>query len=116
MASTGPASASKALDILTAKIESLTKASEQAVAAAKGSVLSGYQAALDSKVGAVHDIGLQLLAKGSVSSDYAAAVASVTAADVSKAVASLLKTAPTVVAAGALSDIPKYDAFAKKFS
>lgn len=65
----------------------------------------------------MQDMGLQLLARGKFSSsEYAAAVAALTPADVSKAVTAMLKTAPTVVAAGALGDIPKYDAVAKRFS
>lgn len=110
--------AGKALDALSSKLEALAKGpSDAALAAAKSLALGGYQSAIAAKTGVVQDMGLQLLARGKFSSsEYAAAVSALTPADVASAMGAMLKGAPTVVAAGSLTDIPKYDVAAKRFS
>ncbi|GBG00196.1 mitochondrial-processing peptidase subunit alpha-like [Raphidocelis subcapitata] len=107
-----------AVDSMSARFEALAKGvAEPALAAAKGVALGGYQAATATKSGAVQELAQQLLTRGKASTgDYAAAVAGITAADVSAAVGAMLKGAPTLVAAGPLSELPKYDAVAKRFA
>ena len=107
-----------AVDAMTQRFEALAKGvPEPALAAAKAVALGGYQAAVATKSGAVQEIAQQLLARGKASTgEYAAAVSSITAADVSGAVAAMVKGAPTLVAAGPLSELPKYDTVARRFS
>lgn len=79
--------------------------------------LGGYQAATSTKSGAVQELAQQLLTRGAASTgEYAAAVAGLTAADVTAAVGAMLKGPPTLVATGPLSELPKYDAVARRFS
>jgi processing peptidase subunit alpha len=62
-------------------------------------------------------MGLQLLARGKFSAaEYAGAVQGLTGADVAGAVAAMLKTPPTVIAAGGITDVPKWDTVAKRFA
>lgn len=110
--------AAAAVDAMSASFEALAKgASEPAVAAAKAIALGGYQAATGTKSGAVQEVAQQLLARGGAAAgEYAAAVASLTAADVAKAAAEMVKGPATLVAAGPLADLPKYDAVARRFA
>ena len=110
--------AAAAVDAMAGAFEALAKGvSEPALAAAKAVALGGYTAATGTKSGAVQELAQQLLARGSAAAgEYAAAVSSLTAADVTKAVAAMVKGAPTLVASGPLSDLPKYDAVARRFA
>jgi predicted Zn-dependent peptidase len=112
------AGAPAAVDAMSARFEALAKGvPEPALAAAKQVALGGYQAAVATKSGAVQELAQQLLTRGRAGAgDYAAAVSGVTGADVSAAVAAMLKGAPTLVAAGPLSELPKYDVVARRFS
>lgn len=119
VAGCSPGGATAALDALSSQFDALaTKPiAEGALAAARQLALGGYASAVSAKPGAVQDAGMQLLARGKYgAADYAAAVASVTAADVARmAQAALSSSAPTVVATGALRDLPRYDVTARKF-
>jgi predicted Zn-dependent peptidase len=119
VAGCAPGGATAALDALSSQFDALASKpiAEPALAAAKQLALGGYAAAVSAKTGAVQDAGMQLLARGKFSAgDYAAAVASVTAADVSRMAQQALSSgAPTVVATGALRDLPRYDVTARKF-
>lgn len=110
--------AGAAVDALSARFEALAKGvPEAALTTAKQVSLGGYQSAVSTKSGAVQEVAQQLLARGSIAAgEYAAAVSAITAADVSGAVAAMIKGAPTLVATGPLSDLPKYDTVAKRFS
>lgn len=79
--------------------------------------LGGYQSAVATKSGATQDLAQQLLSRGAAdTAAYATAVSSLTAADVSGAVAAMVKGAPTLIATGPLSALPKYDSVAKRFA
>jgi processing peptidase subunit alpha len=119
VAGCSPGGATAALDALSAQFDALASKpiAEPALAAAKQLALGGYAAAVSAKTGAVQDAGMQLLARGKFSAgDYAAAVASVSASDVARMAQQALSSgAPTVVATGALRDLPRYDVTARKF-
>ncbi|KAI8464776.1 MAG: mitochondrial processing peptidase alpha subunit [Monoraphidium minutum] len=111
--------AAAAVDAMSSRFEALAKgAPEPALAAAKAVALGGYRAATATKSGAVQDLAQQLLARGTAggAGEYAAAVAALTAADVAAAAGAMVKGPPTLVAAGPLSDLPKYDAVARRFA
>lgn len=112
----GSGAAAAAADGLTKKLTGLASgASEGALAAAKQLALGGYQAAISAKGGVVQDMGLQLLCRGKFSAqEYAAAVSGLSAADVSKYVAEVLKSPPTLVAVGGMASLPKYDTVARR--
>jgi predicted Zn-dependent peptidase len=114
---TAPGKAAAAADALLGRLEALAKGvKEESLSAAKALVVGGYSSATSGKMGVVQDMGGQLLARGSFSSgEFVAAVSGLKAGDVTKAVGDMLKGAPTLVATGALADVPKYDATAKKF-
>jgi len=118
MGTTTPGAAVSAASALTSRLEALAKSvSDTGLAAAKQSVIGSYSIANEATASVVQDMGLQLLARGKFSAgDYVAAVGGLTAGDVSKYVGEVLKGQPTLVAAGALNDLPKYDAVAKKFA
>jgi predicted Zn-dependent peptidase len=118
LASPAASGAAAAVDALSSRFEALAKGvSEPALAAAKAVALGGYRAATASKSGAVQDLAQQLLARGSADAGaYAAAVGALTAKDVAGAAAALVKGAPTLVASGPLSELPKYDVIARRFS
>jgi len=103
---------------MSARFEALAKGvADPALAAAKQVALGGYQAATATKSGAVQELAQQLLVRGTATEgQFAAAVNGITAAGVSAAVAAMLKGAPTMVASGPLSELPKYDTVAKRFS
>jgi mitochondrial-processing peptidase subunit alpha len=118
VAGCAPGGATAALDALSAQFDALASkpVSDGALASAKQLALGGYAAAVSAKPGAVQDAGMQLLARGKYSAgDYASAVAAVTAADVAAMARAALGSAPTVVATGALRDLPRYDVTARKF-
>jgi processing peptidase subunit alpha len=118
VAGCNPGGATPALDALAQQFDALASKpiADPALAAAKQLALGGYAAAVSAKPGAVQDAGMQLLARGKYSAtDYAQAVASVTAADVAAMARQALGSAPTVVATGALRDLPRYDVTARKF-
>lgn len=110
--------AAGAIDAMSARFEALAKGvADPALAAAKQVALGGYQAATATKSGAVQELAQQLLVRGTATEgQFAAAVNGITAAGVSAAVAAMLKGAPTMVASGPLSELPKYDTVAKRFS
>lgn len=106
----------QAVDALRSKIEKLSKGiNDQQLSAAKHIALGGYQSAVAAKQGVVQDMGLQLLARGKFSArDYAAAVSGLTTADVNQYLQDAVKSPMTVVAAGSMYDIPKFDIAAQK--
>jgi processing peptidase subunit alpha len=110
--------AAAAVDAMSARFESLAKAVPDAsLAAAKQVALGGYQAATATKAGAVQELAQQLAMRGvATTGQFAAAVAAVTGADVAAAVGAMLKGAPTLVASGPLSELPKYDTVARRFA
>jgi hypothetical protein len=118
MGTTTPGAAVAAAGALTSRLEAVAKSvSDTALSAAKQSVVGSYSLANEAAASVVQDMGLQLLARGKFSAgEYVGAVGGLTAADVSKFVGEMLKGQPTLVAAGALNDLPKYDAVAKKFA
>ena len=113
-----PSGAAAAVDAMSARFESVAKGiPEPALATAKAVALGGYRAATATKSGTVQDIAQQLLMRSKASAgDYAAAVTALTAADVASAAAAMLKGPPTLVAAGPLSELPKYDSVARRFN
>ena len=119
VAGCAPGGASAALDALSTRFDALASKPipEGSLAAAKQLALGGYASAVSAKPGAVQDAGMQLLARGKYAEgEYSAAVASVTAADVAgMARAAISGGRPTVVATGALRDLPRYDVTARKF-
>jgi processing peptidase subunit alpha len=118
VAGCAPGGAAAALDALSAEFDSLASKpiAPAALAAAKQLALGGYASAVQAKPGAVQDAGMQLLARGAYSADdYARAVSAVSAADVAAMARAALGSAPTVVATGALRDLPRYDVTARKF-
>lgn len=113
-----PSGAGAAVDAMSSRFEALAKGvPEPALAAAKAVALGGYRAATAAKSGAVQDLAQQLLARGKAGAgDYASAVSALSAADVAAAAAAMIKGPPTLVAAGPLSELPKYDAVARRFN
>lgn len=116
MGTTSSGSSAAAADALTAKLKALASSTGEAqLAAAKQVALGGYQSAISARSGVVQDMGLQLLARGKFSAqEYAAAVAGLSAADVSKYVGEVLKSPLTMVAVGGIASLPKYDVVAGK--
>jgi hypothetical protein len=118
MGTTGSGSSAAAADALTSKLKSLASSTNEAqLAAAKQVALGGYQSAISARSGVVQDMGLQLLARGKFSAqEYAAAVAGLSAGDVSKYVGEVLKSPLTMVAVGGIASLPKYDTVAGKLA
>jgi hypothetical protein len=110
----GSSAAAAAADALTQRLQALASATDDKhLAAAKQLALGGYQSAISGRAGMVQDMGLQLLARGKFSAqEYASAVSGLTSADVSKYVGEVLKSPLTLVAVGALANLPKYDTVA----
>eukprot|EP00882_Tetradesmus_deserticola_P001792 GHRQ01001924.1.p1 GENE.GHRQ01001924.1~~GHRQ01001924.1.p1 ORF type:complete len:368 (+),score=180.54 GHRQ01001924.1:230-1333(+) len=118
MGTTSSGSSAAAADALTAKLKALASSTSDAqLAAAKQTALGGYQSAISARSGVVQDMGLQLLARGKFSAqEYAAAVAGLSAGDVSKYVGEVLKSPLTMVAVGGIASLPKYDMVAGKLA
>jgi processing peptidase subunit alpha len=85
---------------------------------AKAATISSVLMNLESRAVVAEDIGRQVLTYGERKSpaSFIAEVAKLTPADMAAAVAKLLKTPPTFVAAGETAGIPRYDALAKRFA
>jgi len=85
---------------------------------AKSQLTSSLLMNLESRPVLFEDIGRQVLTYGARVSpeELTSQIAAVTAADLNKCAKAMLKTAPSVVAYGDPTCVPRYDLIAKQFS
>lgn len=116
-ASAAPSKVNAAVDALTAKLQGLPKAVNDAnLKAAKAAVLATIKSEMASSRGVVNAIAQQMLSTGKFDAAApVAAVTSLTAADVSSYVSKMLKSKPTVAVFGSLAAVPRYEDIAKRF-
>jgi processing peptidase subunit alpha len=87
------------------------------LARAKAATISSVLMNLESRAVVAEDVGRQILTYGERKSpaSFIAEVEKLTPADMSAAVAKLLKSPPTLVSLGDAAGVPRYDALAKRF-
>ena len=112
------ARADELVGIMSKELEAVASGgvTDAELARAKASAAASIQMNLESKAIVCEDVGRQLLTYGQRTGgeEFVAEVNKVTKKDVEKVVKDMLKSAPTFVACGDVSKMPRYDAIARR--
>jgi len=115
-----PDKAGECLDVMVAELQALASGkglTQAELERAKAATVSSVMMNLESRTVVAEDIGRQALTYGERKppSAFLADVAKLSVADLSGAVAKLLKTPPTLAVVGDASALPRYEALLKRF-
>ena len=113
-----PSRADELVGLMSKELEAVANGgvTEEELTRAKNSAAASIQMNLESKAIVCEDVGRQLLTYGQRTGgeEFVAEVHKVTKADVEKVVKDMLKSAPTFVACGEVSQMPSYETLARR--
>jgi len=113
-----PEFAPQLVDTLCLELTKMAGAVDAAeLARTKAQLQSSVHMQLESRPALLEDMGRQVLAYGSITpaAELCQKITAVTAADIQKVAAKMLKTQASVAALGNISYVPRYDEIAKRF-